>query len=336
MKSVLVIRFSSMGDVALLAPVLKAAVEAHSKTKFTLLTKSTFAPILSPIANLNIVCLESFYKYKPFVLVQLFWFLLRQVRPDLILDLHISLRSVLLSTFFLFSGKHIYAIDKGKREKYQMTRRKNKAIKPLKRTTERYREVFLKAEIQLSPTDIRPYAIPKIGIPKAKKIGIAPIAKYAEKTYPLSLMREVIERLTSQSYIIYLFGSTDQRQALDSLTLNKEVINTAGQYSLAEEFELMQTLSLMVSMDSANMHLAAWVGIPTLSIWGATHPFLGFSPFHQKTTEIVIQNETLHCRPCSVFGNQKCFKKNWECLHSIRPKEIVQKVMQFINSPKKQ
>ena len=81
----------------------------------------------------------------------------------------------------------------------------------------------------------------------------------------------------------------------------------------------------MISMDSANMHLASLVGTRCISVWGQTHPYAGFLGYGQSEEDIVQVND-LSCRPCSVFGNKECYRGDWACLHSIDIKDILRKM----------
>ena len=84
-------------------------------------------------------------------------------------------------------------------------------------------------------------------------------------------------------------------------------------------------METMISMDSANMHLASLVGTRCISIWGATHPFAGFLGYGQSENDIV-QIKDLTCRPCSIFGNKKCYRGDWACLNEIDIQKILLKI----------
>ncbi len=81
-------------------------------------------------------------------------------------------------------------------------------------------------------------------------------------------------------------------------------------------------------MDSANMHLAALAGTPTVSVWGATHPYCGFRGWRQKE-ELTVQLP-MDCRPCSVFGNKPCLRGDYLCLAAIKPELILNKVKNYL------
>jgi ADP-heptose:LPS heptosyltransferase len=91
----------------------------------------------------------------------------------------------------------------------------------------------------------------------------------------------------------------------------------------------MSNLQLMISMDSANMHLASLAGVPVISIWGATHPYVGFYGWGQPVDNAVQID--LYCRPCSVFGDKPCYRGDYACLNSIEPRRVVKEVVRILN-----
>jgi ADP-heptose:LPS heptosyltransferase len=103
--------------------------------------------------------------------------------------------------------------------------------------------------------------------------------------------------------------------------------SVAGRFSFKEELAIISNLDKMLSMDSANMHLASLYNVPVVSVWGATHPFAGFYGWGQNEKNIV-QIAELECRPCSVFGNKPCFRGDHACMHWIKNETIIQKLVQ--------
>ena len=92
----------------------------------------------------------------------------------------------------------------------------------------------------------------------------------------------------------------------------------------------MSHLDLMISMDSANMHLASLVNTPVVSVWGATHPYAGFLGWNQSP-ENIVQTD-LPCRPCSVYGRKQCLRGDIACMESITPQSIVDKVESILST----
>ena len=111
--------------------------------------------------------------------------------------------------------------------------------------------------------------------------------------------------------------------------LHPNVFSIAGKLDFEEELELIKKLKLMVSMDSANMHLASLVGTRTVSVWGNTHPFMGFLGYGQSMDD-VIQDETMKERPSSVFGKESKKAEKIDYFQNISSEAIVDKVLNSI------
>ena len=161
-----------------------------------------------------------------------------------------------------------------------------------------------------------------------KWIGIAPFAAHKGKIYPLEKMERVIELLLERepNCRIFLFGGgAEERELLTQWESRHDRCTCALLGSLYNELVLMSHLDTMVSMDSANMHLASLTGTRVVSVWGATHPFAGFMGWNQSPADAV--QTTLPCRPCSIFGNKPCLHGDYPCLNSITPEEIVERVL---------
>lgn len=161
-----------------------------------------------------------------------------------------------------------------------------------------------------------------------KWIGIAPFAAHKGKIYPLEKMERVIELLLERepNCRIFLFGGgAEERELLTQWESRHDRCTCALLGSLYNELVLMSHLDTMVSMDSANMHLASLTGTRVVSVWGATHPFAGFMGWNQSSADAV--QTTLPCRPCSIFGNKPCLHGDYPCLNSITPEEIVERVL---------
>ena len=146
------------------------------------------------------------------------------------------------------------------------------------------------------------------------------------------MMHDVVAILAREPRThIFLFGGGGaEQEVLEAWAAEFQACTSlAGKkYGFAAEMALMNHLDAMLSMDSGNMHLAAIAGTKVVSIWGATHPFAGFTPWRCEQ-QLLIQ-QPLDCRPCSVFGNAPCRKGNYECLRSIAPQRVADKVIQSI------
>ena len=259
---------------------------------------------------------------------------------DAIADLHDVLRTKILRSFFRFSGKPISVIDKGRKEKKQLTRRENKILKPLKNTFERYAQVFALLQLPvvldiaggIKRASSTPQHLNELKQKGNSIVGIAPFAQYFEKTYPPEKMQEVIKLLLAGKNVkVFLFGGKNEAQLLQQWSEEFDGVESlAAKMSLKKELEWIASLDVMISMDSANMHLASLYGVPVVSIWGATHPYAGFYGWGQKPGN-AVQVE-LYCRPCSVFGNKPGYRGDLLCMTTISPIMVYNKVMENLSS----
>jgi ADP-heptose:LPS heptosyltransferase len=263
---------------------------------------------------------------------------LKELGVDAVADLHNVLRSQIIRNLFALSGKKVAFTDKGRAGKKALTRSKNKVFKSLKMMVERHIETFQKLGFSIDLS--HPKFAEKSNLSKnilnisgeknnLKWIGIAPFAQYDSKVYPQDLMQNVIDELAKNNdYKIFLFGGGNKEiEILNIFAKDKQnVINAAGKISFQEELQLISNLDLMLSMDSGNAHIAAMLGINTLTLWGATHPYAGFSPFNQPFENCLVSDRKQYpLLPTSVYGNKKV-EGYEEAMRTISPESILEKI----------
>lgn len=329
MKKLLAIRFSAMGDVAMTLPILYAAARQYPDIDFTLLTRERFTQLaLQAPENLHFRGID----LKQYDGITGLFRLFRELKAegfDAVADLHDVLRTKVLRQYFRMAGVRVGIIKKGRDSKKQLCELDERtflhkypeAHRQLLTSFERYRKVLRELGLDVEPNfeSMLPAAAERKGI------GIAPFAQHPGKIYPR--MEQVVELLSQQTDedIILFGGGQKEVDTLNSWASKYPHVRTvAGQLTLPEELQLMSTLRVMVTMDSANMHMASLVGTRVISIWGATHPYAGFLGWHQQETDCVQLD--LPCRPCSVFGNKPCPRKAYPCL-DINPQSVVNKII---------
>lgn len=321
MTRILAYRFSAFGDVAMTAPVFREFLEQNPEVEIIMVSRSNFEALFADIPNVIFkgINLDDYKGF--FGLSKLANELIREFHPDLIANLHDVIRTKILDKIYSTKGFKVFKINKGKEEKEHLTNIWNLNKVQLKKTVERYADVFREMgfNVQLSH-QLRPKTLDKSGI------GFAPFAQHKGKMLPLEKSYELV-RILSQKQTVYFFGGGKaETEILEKW--EKEIPNTrnlAGKLNLTEELHTISQLEVMISMDSANMHLASLVGTRCVSIWGQTHPYAGFLGFGQNE-EDVVQVKDLTCRPCSVFGDKQCFRGDWACLGELSVQKIVEKV----------
>lgn len=323
-----------MGDVAMTVPVIKNLLNQHPGIRITFVSNAFFKPMFDGIERCEFIGAELKTTHKGIGgIYQLYKKIKNNRSITAIADLHNSLRSRLIRLFYSFSAVKTAVIDKGRNEKKALTRKENKILVQLTPMHERYATVFRQLGIHVALNRDKPI-LAKQPVPAAlqeffnanrKTIGIAPFAQHKEKMYPIEKMKTQVQQLAARDRQIILFGSRDEAVLLEQWAKEiNHVINIAGKFSFAEELATISQLDVMVSMDSANMHLASLYNVPVVSIWGATHHFAGFYGWAQDKNNIV--SIELYCRPCSVFGNKPCFRGDHACMRNITELMVMEKI----------
>lgn len=321
MTRILAYRFSAFGDVAMTVPVFKEFLEQNPDVEIVMVSRNNFESLFIDIQNITFKGIN-LDEYKGFLgLRKLAKELLEEFKPDLVANLHDVIRTKVLDKIYKNKGLKVSKINKGKEEKDLLTDVWNLEKKQLKRTTERYADVFRELGFKLELShQLRPRTTEKSGI------GFAPFAQHKGKMMPLEKAFE-LAKILAQKHMVYFFGGgsqeTETLQSWENKIPNTQ--NLAGKLTLTEELEKISQLEVMISMDSANMHLASLVGTRCISVWGSTHHFAGFLGYGQSEDDIVAVSD-LTCRPCSVFGDKECYRGDWVCLEELHVTKIVEKI----------
>lgn len=323
-------------------PVVTELAQQYPEWHITLLTRRSFLPLFD-FAPSNVEVLGiNLKEYGGLLGLGRLYALLKKRKFDVVADFHDVLRSKFLRTMFKWSGIRVAVIDKGRAEKKALLGHGRDA-EPLKPVMERYRDVLRALDFDVRPTFTRLFQPHEVDFAEVEQrvgkkaegerwVGIAPLAAHPGKVYSTDSLQLVANRLADEGIRVFAFGAGASERNVLSLWEKENVTSVCGKMGgLHNELLLMSQLDCMVAMDSSNMHMASLCGTPVVSIWGATHPKMGFAPFGQPA-DLALQDDTLPCRPCSVYGNQPCKLKDYRCLRGITPTRIFDKVMEVLQS----
>lgn len=340
-KKILFIRTSAMGDVAMIVPIIRTLRLQYPEVEITVLTRGFFAPFFQHIPHVQIHEIQPKSKHKGFLGVFRLFAELKKHRFDIVVDFHYVLRSRILLFLFNSIGVPTFFTPKNRGEKKALTRMKNKIFQPLTPIIDRHVDTLRRAGFEITlENDVFP---PKTKLtddcqnfiatlPKPL-IGIAPFAQYAPKTYPDDLMKKVVKNLHELGYGIVLFGGPNEKEALNILSQQlPNVLNSAGIFDISKEILLLQHMGVLLSMDSGNAHIAAFMGTKVISLWGATHPFAGFVPYKQPLSNSLTADRIKYpLLPTSIYGN-KINPGYEDAMRTITPEEIVSKIKSVIEN----
>lgn len=367
-EHLLVIRFSALGDVAMMVPIIWALARQYPNLRITVLSRPISRPFFEDLApNVNFMAADIKGEYRGIKGLNAIYRRLKAKQFTAVADLHNVLRSDYLCLRFSLGRFRVEQIDKHRKLRRKLTTTKDKKrIQPLPTSFQNYIDVFSRLGYPISPENLcfqsifqnssdetqqpspesdtqKPAVsrgnlnlIPNIIRPKSSGdlwIGIAPFAAHKGKIYPIEKMLQVVLLLTQQhrNCRIFLFGRGPQEEQVFN-DWTAQVPQCTSVYQLVEnmyqELILMSHLNVMVSMDSANMHMASLTATPVVSIWGSTHPIAGFMGWKQNPDNAV--QVSLDCRPCSIYGNKPCHRGDYACLNQITPNTIVEKINQIL------
>lgn len=341
-RTVLIFRFSALGDVCMTIPVVYGVCRANPDTQFVYVTKPPVTALfIDPPANLAVAGADLKRDYRGWRgVIRLFRELCDKYHPDAVADLHSVLRTYLIDVVARMRGLRVVRLDKMRRQRQELTGRGATHAPALPPMVSRYAEVFARLGLRAEPLEEAPVfgslsSDTSADVLPSKTagmtwIGVAPFAAHRGKVYPVDRMYEVVKMLAARpdTRIILFGGGPRETEILDAWAagLAPAVVSLAGKKCVfARELAVMGQCDVMLTMDSANMHLASLMGTRVISVWGATHPAAGFGGWLQSQYDAV--QAPLPCRPCSVFGNKICHRGDYACLSAVTPAEIVDKVI---------
>jgi ADP-heptose:LPS heptosyltransferase len=326
---VLILRFSSIGDIVLTTPVIRAIKTQIPDAEVHYATKKSYEGILQ----------ENPYVDKIHLLDDSLNELIRTLKNeqfDFVADLHHNLRTSIVK---LRLGVKSKSFNKLNWQKWLLTKFKVNKL-PNVHIVERYLETL--SDFEINPDNLGlDYFIPEKDempldwLPDTHRDGFAAVvvgAKFNTKRLPTDRIIELCDRINKP--VVLLGGPEDTRiaeeiedffrkiesgeefeEGLDKLGKKTLVFNAVGKCNLNQSASLIKQSNWVFSHDTGLMHIAAAFKKPIFSIWGNTVPEFGMYPYKTKFT--VFENKNLDCRPCSKIGYAECPKGHFKCMNDI-------------------
>lgn len=316
---VLVIRFSSIGDIVLTSPVIRSLKQAKPEVEIHYLTKESFKDLLvhNPyLSKLHFLDQDGKLPLKA----------LKVEAFDYVIDLHKNLRSWRVKQALACPS---VSFDKQNLPKYKMVR-SAKPPQQLPHIVKRYGECLSPLNVSLDKEGLELFLadgqeaeaqsiISEWGYPEPLAIVLG--ATYATKRWPTA---KFIELINAYRKPVLLIGGPDAREEAREIVAGVEspVFDAVGKYGLLTSAALMKQAQQVVAHDTGFMHIAAAFGQDIVSIWGNTVPEMGMTPY--KTSHEIVEIKGLACRPCSKIGYERCPKGHFKCMNEISVGRIVE------------
>lgn len=334
-------RFSALGDVVMTVPVVDSLARQYPDLRITMLSRGFARPFFEHMPpNVGFMEADVNNEYHGVKGLNALYRRLVAKNFTAVADFHGVLRSEYLYMRFKIDRYKVARIDKHRGGRRKLVNMSDKKLVQQPTPFRNYADVlehlgypvkiYFKSIFPAGGGDMSqlPEAINRPKEPGERWIGVAPFAAHEGKVYPPRLMEQVIRQLKDHypdSRIFLFGGGKEEKTVLDGWQDGLEgCVNASAMLgSIRKELVLMSHLDVMISMDSANMHMASVVGTPVVSVWGATHPLAGFMGWGQNPDNAVQID--LPCRPCSIYGNKPCMRGDYFCLKNISPEQIVAK-----------
>jgi len=330
---ILILRFSSMGDILLATPVLKVLKDYFAKNNCSIdwIVKKKFSNTLE--TNSLIDNLYSFSDKKELKNIRN---QIKDIEYDYIFDLHRNSNTRYITK--VFDKKIVFKYNKRVIDRFLLVLLKKKKYYEIIPVTKLYYSALKKAGInnfnetnwdlqyEINDDNLERITLEKYNLNK-NDIVLVPGASYetkiwAKEKYKL-LAEKIIKSKLDNSSKIVIIGYGEKEEEISEFISEEnsdKIINLVGKLSLKESAIIIKQSKLVISNDSGLLHLAEVFKKKVIAIFGSTTEELGFFPY--STDYKVIENKELNCRPCSHFGKRKCPKKHFKCMEDITVDEV--------------
>lgn len=318
---VLIIRFSSIGDIVLTTPVVRCLKQQHPEVKVHYLTKASFMPIVNYNPYIDMVHLLADDLNK--VIEDL-----KKEQFDFVIDLHNNLRTARVKKALDVPSS---SFPKLNIKKWLLTNLKIDLM-PDKSIVERYFEAAAEVKVHndgkgldhILPESLK---LSNDDIPMSHwsgYVGCVIGGSFNTKKLPVEQWKQFCDLVP---YPVILLGGPEDREdgQLIAEQDTVKIYNSCGKFKLNESAELVKHAHVIVSNDTGLMHIAAAYQKPIISLWGNTSPEMGMFPYYGYNNlkdriapqSVIIENKTLSCHPCSKIGYNKCPKKHFKCMKDL-------------------
>jgi ADP-heptose:LPS heptosyltransferase len=327
MTKILVIRFSSIGDIVLTTPVIRCLKSQKDNVELHVLTKSQYSLLFQ--TNPNVDKIHNWGEENKEVIKKL-----KSEQFDYVIDLHHNIRTKKLKSIL---NSKAYSFPKLNVQKWLYVNFKWNKL-PDVHIVDRYFEAVKSLGIKNDQQGLDYFIPQKDEVDVSGQFGTTDIvsvaigAQFATKKLPVSKLVEVLSSISTQ--VVLLGGKEDFNDAEEIIKLSKaNILNACGALNLNQSASVVKQSKVLLTHDTGLMHIAAAFRTPIVSVWGNTVPAFGMYPYmpQNKSLYSIHEVEGLSCRPCSKIGFQKCPKKHFNCMNQQSVPEIVKSIEVYLS-----
>ena len=340
-RRILIIRFSSMGDIILTTPLIDLITRTFPLARIDFCTKEQFAYLIRSNPKIHkVIKAKNELDYTALKDLRQ---LIKMSNYNMIIDLQNNFKSIYLRSI---QDAKTEIFNKHSFKKFLLVKFKINLLKNEKPIVERYKQTIRK---YATKEDIEEKMLPELYTDPAsersienmlrelalesgtKLICIPAVSAHFTKTYPAEYFAEIINNFPDSNAAFFLTGrgkDSENIQLIKSLTKEKKVYDLCDQLEIEDLVSLMKRCSLVICGDTGPMHIAEAFNIPVVMMAGSSVKEFGFYPQNGKA--VVLENNSLTCRPCSHYGKPKCPKGHFKCMRELTPESIITNIKSFI------
>jgi heptosyltransferase-2 len=335
-RKILIIRFSSMGDVILTSPLTELTKKIFPNAKIDFCVKRKYSYFVKSNKTINnVIIADDELKYSSLkkLIKQI-----KQTKYDLIIDAQNNLKSFYIR--LLIQGNKL-VFNKHSFKKLLLVKFKINLLRNSKPIINRYKSILKDYALrnEIDATELPSVFLNKeseqkienflneISIPKdSKKICIPIVSGHFTKTYPKEYYAELINKFSANT-VFFLIGIERDKNTADYIieNVNKgNAYNLCGSLASEDLVSLLNRCDIIIGGDTGPIHIAESLNKPLIMLAGSSVKEFGFYPQNNKA--IVIENNNIKCRPCSHIGKSKCPKGHFKCMKDLYPETVWEKI----------
>lgn len=323
LNKILIIRLSSLGDILLATPLIRSVKNQFPGLQVDFLLRQEYSDAL-----INNPYLTNIFRYKrDKESNRKISDELKKIKYDLIIDLQSNFRS---KNIIRSLNVRSVSFDKKTIKKFLLVNFKINLLKDIQQIPVRYSQAIENLKLDNDGIDLFTIKRPnEYLITRDNFIGFCPGARHFTKRWPQEYFIELGKMLSESGYKVVLFGGKIDKQICEEIS--KEI---SGSINLSNDDNLLQTAADMkmckavICNDSGLMHVASAVGTKVIAIFGSTVKEFGFAPYNCQN--LILENNSLTCRPCSHIGRSSCPKKHFKCMKEISPSTVFENLKSML------
>ena len=321
LNRILIIRLSSLGDILLTTPMVRSIKKRYKSVEIDFLLRKEYQEIYkynNQLANLYLFENQSGNKIIEQLLIRNY---------DLVIDLQNNFRS---RRIIRKLKKPSLKFHKRTLEKFLLVKFKINRMKELPQIPVRYSEAI--PWLKLDENGLEIFLPSNISSTLKNEVGFAgmcPGSRHFTKKWPTEYFIELGNYLTKEGFKVALFGGKDDRELCRQISdVIPESVDLSNNNDLLQTANEMKNCKFIVCNDSGLLHLACSINVPVIMLMGSTVKEFGFTPYKNKN--LILENNSLSCRPCSHIGRENCPKKHFKCMLDLKPNYVLEKIKDFM------